>query len=100
MDEDFGAIGFTGALGTPVKICQPPYYAMPLSPAIEDVRGGLRIDGKARVVNALTQEPIAGLYAAGEVTGGMHGYGYMSGTAFGKALVFGLIAAETIGQEA
>ena len=100
VDEDFGAIGFTGALGTPVKICQPPYYAMPLSPAIEDVRGGLRIDGKARVVNALTQEPIAGLYAAGEVTGGMHGYGYMSGTAFGKALVFGLIAAETIGQEA
>ena len=99
-DEEFHSIGFTGALGTPATISTPPYYAMALSPAIEDFRGGLKIDAQAHVVSAIDEAPIPGLYAAGEVTGGLHGYGYMSGTAFGKALIFGYIAADTIAAEA
>ena len=100
VDEDFGSFGFVGALGTPVKFTEPPFYAMPLSPAIEDVRGGLKINGESRVMNAITKEPIPGLFAAGEVTGGLHGYGYMSGTAFGKALIHAYVAAETIAADA
>ena len=100
VDEDFGSFGFVGASGTPVKFTEPPFYAMPLSPAIEDVRGGLKINGESRVMNAITKEPIPGLFAAGEVTGGLHGYGYMSGTAFGKALIHAYVAAETIAADA
>jgi fumarate reductase flavoprotein subunit len=37
-------------------------------------------------------EPIPGLYAAGEAVGGFHGASYQSGTALGKALIFGRIA--------
>ena len=37
-------------------------------------------------------EPIAGLYAAGEMTGGFHGVAYMTGTSLGKCTVFGRIA--------
>jgi len=38
-------------------------------------------------------EPIPGLFAAGEVTGGFHGAGYMTGSSLGKAAVFGRVAA-------
>jgi fumarate reductase flavoprotein subunit len=40
-------------------------------------------------------EPIPGLFAAGEVTGGFHGGAYMTGSALGKAVVFGRVAART-----
>ena len=43
-------------------------------------------------------EPIPGLYACGEATGGVHGAAYMTGTAFGKALSFGRIAALEIAK--
>ena len=39
---------------------------------------------------------IPSLYAAGEVTGSFHGRSYLGSTAFGKALIFGYIAAGTI----
>jgi fumarate reductase flavoprotein subunit len=39
---------------------------------------------------------IEGLYAAGEIVGGFHGASYMTGTALTKALVFGVVAADTI----
>ena len=37
---------------------------------------------------------------AGEVTGGFHGFGYMSATAFGKALIHGVVAAQSLGADA
>jgi len=53
-----------------------------------------------RVISAFDDgAPIDGLYAAGEVTGGFHGYGYMSGTAFGKALIFGVVAARSLASD-
>ena len=39
--------------------------------------------------------PIGGLFAAGEVVGGFHGGAYMTGSALGKAAIFGRIAART-----
>jgi len=38
------------------------------------------------------REPIDGLWAAGEVTAGLHGAAYMTGSAFAKALIFGRVA--------
>jgi fumarate reductase flavoprotein subunit len=57
--------------------------------------GGIRVDGKARVVN-IFGEPVPGLFAAGEITGGMHGAAYMTGTAFGKALIIGRVAGRSV----
>ncbi len=53
---------------------------------------GVRTDTTARVLDVFGQ-PIAGLYAAGEVTGGFHGETYMSGSSLGKGCVFGRLAA-------
>jgi fumarate reductase flavoprotein subunit len=49
---------------------------------------GLRIDPQMRVLRT-DGSPIPGLFAAGEVVGGFHGAGYMSGSALGKAAIFG-----------
>ena len=52
---------------------------------------GVTIDTEARVLNVYG-ETIAGLYAAGEMTGGFHGVAYMTGSSLGKCVIFGRIA--------
>ncbi len=79
------------------KIETEPFYVMPASVSLLGTYCGLAIDGKARVVNAHSQV-ILGLYAAGEVTGGFHGASFIMGTAFGKAMTFGRIAARSVVQ--
>jgi fumarate reductase flavoprotein subunit len=74
----------------------PPFYAAPACAALTSTLGGVAIDDTARVLRE-DDTPISGLYAAGSVTGGIEGgpqVGYIGGLI--KALVFGLIAAETI----
>ena len=73
-------------------IATPPFYAYPSTAVVFGTYCGLRIDAQARVLGREWQ-PIPGLYAAGEVTGGFHGAAYMTGSALGKALVFGRLAA-------
>ncbi len=58
---------------------------------------GLRIDSSARVLRE-DGSAIPGLWAAGEVTGGFHGAAYMTGSALGKAVVFGRIAGDEAGR--
>ena len=53
--------------------------------------GGLRINTKTQVLNS-EGEPIPGLYAAGEVTGGIHGKARLAGCAITECFVFGRIA--------
>jgi fumarate reductase flavoprotein subunit len=70
--------------------------AIPLCVGITYTMGGISVDGSARVLNA-QRIPIAGLYAAGSTTGGLEGgsnAGYTGGLS--KAVVFGLLAAESI----
>jgi fumarate reductase flavoprotein subunit len=80
-----------------------PFYAVRIRPAIVCWTGaGLRIDAEARVLDTADQ-PIPGLYAAGETTGGMFGECYAAGGAsIANAIVFGRIAgrnaAATAGQ--
>lgn len=68
-----------------------PFYAVPLSPTLHHTMGGLKIDKDARVLNA-AGNPIEGLYAAGEVTGGIHGSNRIGGNAIADCFVFGRIA--------
>ncbi|HBJ74078.1 MAG TPA: hypothetical protein DDY86_00730, partial [Syntrophaceae bacterium] len=50
-----------------------PWYALRLTPKIHHCMGGLNINTNAQALDVMTDKPIPGLYAAGEVTGGVHG---------------------------
>ena len=71
----------------------PPFYAVRLWPKIHYTPGGLHIDTHARVMD-LSHRPIPGLFAAGEVTGGIHGAGRLGGCALTECIVFGRIAGQ------
>lgn len=73
------------------RIETAPFYAYPSTAVVFGTYCGLRIDSQARVLRS-DGSAIPGLYAAGEVTGGFHGAAYMTGSALGKAVVFGRIA--------
>ena len=72
-----------------------PFYAIRLWPKIHYTSGGTQIDGKTRVFN-LGQQPIEGLFAAGEITGGVHGACRLGSCAITDCLVFGRIAGQQV----
>lgn len=65
-----------------------PFYAIHVAPAIHYTMGGLHTDPQTRVLDANGQ-PIAGLYAAGEVVGGLHGNNRIGGNSIAETVVFG-----------
>jgi fumarate reductase flavoprotein subunit len=71
-----------------------PFYAYPSTAAVFGTYCGVVVDAAMRVHDVFG-EPIEGLLAAGEMVGGFHGAAYMTGSALGKAAVFGRIAAAT-----
>lgn len=56
------------------------------------------INPKAQVISAATHEPIKGLYAGGEITGGVHGASRLGTVAVIDALTFGMIAGEELAK--
>ena len=68
-----------------------PMYAVQITPAIHHTMGGVRINKNAEVIG-VTAKPIPGLYAAGEVTGGVHGGIRVGGNAIADIVTFGRIA--------
>ncbi len=74
------------------KIDKPPFYAASICPVWHDSYGGLRINGKAQVVD-MEGQVIPGLYCGGEASGGGNQHG------LGRALVHGYIAGSAIAQE-
>ena len=72
---------------------QPPFYAIRLWPKIHYTSGGVQIDTHARVIG-LDQQPIEGFFAAGEITGGIHGACRLGSCAISDCLVFGRIAGQ------
>lgn len=68
-----------------------PLYAMRVWPKVHFTMGGVGIDESARVLD-LDGGPIPGLFAAGEVTGGVHGASRLGSCAITECLVFGRIA--------
>lgn len=77
------------------KLDRPPYYTIRLWPKVHYTPGGVGIDVRARVLD-LSQRSVPGLFAAGEVCGGIHGASRLGACALTESLVFGRIA----GQEA
>ncbi len=86
-DPDFGRTSFANPLDT------APYYAVKVTAGIHHTMGGLKIDPETHVLNADGQI-IPGLFAAGEVTGGVHGANRLGGNAVADIIVFGRIAGE------
>ena len=80
-----------GALRT---IARPPFYAYPSTAAVFGTYCGVKVDAQMRVHDVFGG-PIDGLLAAGEMVGGLHGAAYMTGSALGKAAIFGRLAAAT-----
>ena len=71
-----------------------PFYAVECGPAIHHTMGGLKINAKAEVLNTYG-EAIPALFAAGEVTGGVHGGNRLGGNAVADICIFGKIAADS-----
>ena len=95
--DSLGREGLPGSnnLRPLVQISEPPFYVFPTTPAIIGTYCGLKVDTQARVLTS-SSEPIPGLWAAGEIMGGIHGASFMMGTALAKAAAFGRIAAFSV----
>ncbi len=78
----------------PRGLVKAPYYAVEVGPAVHHTMGGIKINTNAEV---LTKEgnAIPGLFAAGEVTGGIHGSNRLGGNAVADICVYGKIAADS-----
>jgi flavocytochrome c len=74
-------------------LVKQPFYALRLVPKIHYTMGGVRIDTQGRVIG-LDRKPIKGLFAAGEVVGGIHGACRLGSCAITECLVFGRIAGQ------
>ena len=68
------------------------FFAARVTPARHYSMGGVQVDREARVLSADTGRPIPGLFAAGEVTGGIHGGNRLAGNSLLECAVFGSIA--------
>lgn len=80
------------------KVEKAPFYATPRKPAVHHTMGGLRIDAQTHVLNEQGQV-IPGLYAAGEVAGGIHAGNRLGGNALADIFTFGRIAGNQAAQE-
>lgn len=84
-DQEFGRTSLD------VELTSAPYYAVEVAPAIHHTMGGVTINTNTEVLNS-SGEVIEGLFAAGEVTGGVHGGNRIGGNAVTDITVFGKIA--------
>ena len=89
VDPEFGRTSFSAENA----LDQAPYYAILVKPGIHHTMGGLKINTNTEVLSE-KGEVISGLFAAGEVTGGIHGANRLGGTAVTDIIVFGQIAGE------
>ena len=71
----------------------PPYLAFGVTCGITFTFGGIRVNDNAQVLNQ-SGEPIPGLYAAGELVGGLFYFNYPGGSGLTSGAVFGKIAGE------
>jgi fumarate reductase flavoprotein subunit len=92
--DEQGRVHLSGGVGERVPLRTPPFYAQPSTTVVLATYCGLTVDPDTAVRDVFG-DPIPGLFAAGEVVGGFHGGGYMTGTSIGKSGVFGRIAGRT-----
>lgn len=94
IDPDFGRRHLAHGSGDLTPIASAPFYGYPCTAGINSTYGGLKVDPAMRVLNVYGQ-PIPGLFAAGELVGGFHGAGYMSGSALVKSVITGREAVQS-----
>jgi len=106
-NSDIESVGYDTAFGRKwafqgliplAKIDNPPFCAVKCVTSMTSMKGGLRINGRSQVINQY-EEIIPGLYAAGEVAGGLHTKTYMLGTMTSSAMTFGIIAGRNAVKE-
>lgn len=93
-DVEFGRINLD-TLTSNLK--EGPYYVGPIGPGIHHTMGGVKINSDAQVIDK-NGKAIEGLFAAGEVTGGVHGANRLGGNAVTDIVVFGGIAGENAAE--
>lgn len=82
-DSDFGR-----TTGIDNDLSAPDYYAIKIAPGIHYTMGGVKVNTNTEVLNKDNQ-PIKGLYAAGEVVGGLHGENRIGGNSVAEIIIFG-----------
>ena len=92
-DPDFNRTSFANPLDT------APYYAIKVTAGVHHTMGGVKINTSTEVLNE-QDAVIPGLYAAGEVTGGVHGANRLGGNAVADFTVFGRIAGQNAAAHA
>ena len=80
-----------------VPLDTPPYFAFPATGGITFTLGGLKVDERARVIDT-EDRAIPGLYAAGELIGGLFYDNYPGGASLLRSLVFGRLAGREASQ--
>ena len=90
-DAEFGRTSFVKKLDT------APLYAIKIAPGVHHTMGGLKIDTHTCVLGEDGAE-IPGLYAAGEVTGGVHGANRLGGNAVADIVVMGRVAGQSAAE--
>lgn len=93
-DEEFGK------QATNLKpIEKPPFYASPTQAGVHHTMGGLRTKGTTCEVLDRNGKVIPRLYAAGEVTSGVHGANRLGGNATADCIVFGRVSGINAAKE-
>ncbi|KKK39141.1 succinate dehydrogenase [Mesobacillus campisalis] len=92
-DPEFGRKSLTHHYGKPTPIEKAPFYAFESTVAMLATYAGVAVNPQGQVLNPYN-ETIPGLYAAGELTGGFHGAGYVTGSSLGKCAIFGRLAVQ------
>ena len=77
-----------------------PWYVSAMVPKVHHCMGGIYTDMQAHALDVDADEPIPGLYAAGESTGGVHGAVRLGSCAVTDCIVYGRIAGRNAAKEA
>lgn len=93
-DPEFKAMIFEDAVKN-----EGEFYSVRLWPRVHYTMGGLAINPKAQVLGT-DSKPIPGLYAAGEICGGIHGMVRLGTVSIADCLIFGRIAGQNAAVEA
>lgn len=86
--DDHHDQAFGRTTGMDRKITKPAFFAIHIAPAIHYTMGGIHVTPKTQVLDG-NGDIIKGLYAAGEVAGGLHGNNRVGGNSIAETIVFG-----------
>jgi fumarate reductase flavoprotein subunit len=75
----------------PRPIKNPKFYSIEVIPGVHYTMGGLKINPETQIIGK-DGKPIPGFFAAGEVTGGVHGANRLGGNSISETITFGRIA--------